>query len=209
MVFDGDECDHLVGRSLHEGLDLAVLIGGTERRERCASNRLAVVAMFAERLCPELHEPGCEIAQRVRVWHEHVDYAAMPHVAYVEQRRDYAGRIIHQIRAGALVEHRAGTDEQVGDADSKQCGGKRADGSEHTVPSANTWRDVQRSDTKLTRERPKRAGFWVCDEHEVIGHLEPGVCHALVRDEKLRHRLGGAAGFGCDDEQRTLERESV
>src|SRR5438093_9555667 len=59
---DGDEADRLVGRTLHEELNLAVLVGGSQRAKgRRADAGIACRAMLAEALRPALHEPVGEI----------------------------------------------------------------------------------------------------------------------------------------------------
>jgi hypothetical protein len=68
---DGDEAHRLIGRTLHEKLDLTMLVGGAECSEgRWSDAAIAGRAMLSQALRPKLNEPIGNVAQLVGVGHQ-------------------------------------------------------------------------------------------------------------------------------------------
>jgi uncharacterized membrane-anchored protein len=57
----------MLARTVHEQLQLAVLIERTE-----TGDRRRALALLAQALRPQLHEPGGKAAETVGIWHHHL-----------------------------------------------------------------------------------------------------------------------------------------
>src|SRR5438270_312812 len=97
LFLDADEAHRLVWRTLHEQLHFAVLVGGPERREGCrAYTRIVCRTMFAETFRPQLNEPVRDVAERIRVRHQHVYMPAQLRIGEELKHREGPSGILRQ-----------------------------------------------------------------------------------------------------------------
>ena len=159
-VVHDDEGDRLVEGTLHEELDLTVLVGRAHRpdRRRSRKHRLAApVHPFPETLGPELPVPLGELPQAIGVRHEHVDPSAQAGIGGPVQPRVERGRILQQVVPRSLVDRDSRPGEKPSDVDPHERGWQQAHRRQHAEAAADGGRDGERRDALAGRELPQRA----------------------------------------------------
>src|SRR5918993_926345 len=131
MVLDLDDLDHLVLGALHVELDLRVLVRGADCAVRCGA-----FAILAQRLRPELHEPGREPLQRVGVGHHDPDVAPPRGVHEIVHRRPDDRRVLRPLLVD-LVHALRSPREQGVDVERGHGSGKQSDRREDREPPAH------------------------------------------------------------------------
>ena len=152
----------------HEQLHFAVLVGRSQRGERCRAG--AVVArlpVLAEALRPELHEPVGDVPQRIGVRHQHVDVPAGRRVGQELERGEETRRVRRQRIAGATRGDVARSGEKLRRVHPRQRRRKNSNRREHAVASADGRRNVERRDPLAVGDLAERAVLWIGHEDEV------------------------------------------
>src|SRR5688572_7564804 len=103
--FHRDESDCLVSGAFHEELYLRMLVRRAKGGKRCRSNRGSVTTLFTKALRPQLHEPRGDIAERIRVRHEHHESLLEPGICQPLKHCVNTGGILYQLRALASFRH--------------------------------------------------------------------------------------------------------
>ncbi len=116
---------------------------------------------------------------------------------------------IHPLAQSAR-QHVGGAVEQRLHVDADERRRKESHRREHRKPPAHIGGNGERDDAILARNAAKRSLLRICDEDEVSLKPRPELAlEAIAHDQVLRHRLGGAAGLGDDDEERAPELEAI
>src|SRR5665213_390543 len=133
----------------------------------------------------------------------------MSDVAHVEKRTNDPGRVVAKLRRVAFVEHLASASEEFANVNAQKSGGQRSDGGQDTVSSTDAWRNFECRNRKFLCERPQRAVLRICYKDEVVRYRESCRGYSIVHDQKLRHRFCRATRLRCDDEQGSVELQTI
>ena len=186
-----------------------MLVGGAQRGQWRRSNGRAVRSFLAKALRPQLNEPVGEIAQWIRVGHEHSDRLSQLGVGDPLELRVHASWVGREISALAAPRHIGRASEKGFHVDAEEGGGKRPDGRKHAEPPADIRRNVQRWHSEALGQRTQRTLFWVGDKDHLLADVQLRRCNAIADDEKLRHRFRRSPRLRRDDEQRALEAKAT
>ena len=170
-VVHRDEGDHLVERSFHEELDLAVLVGGAHGADR-AWARCAPPCPAGPRACPGSRPRAADTTRRTRAAGRCTasargcgrrDRRRRPSGA---RRRAPAG-FARRSSASARSTARRGAGEQRRDVDADQRRGQQPDRREHAEPAADVGRHVERRDAVARGDLAQRAARRIGGEHQM------------------------------------------
>ena len=206
-ALDGPEGEHLVVRPFNVQLHLRMLVGraqGGHRRLPGMHGLALAVLRLAQRFRPQLPEPEGGAPQMIRVRKGHLDglVLARPDQPVIE--RGPQCDILRQVGLPAVGGDARGAAAELRDIDADQRGRHQSHRRQHAEAATHVFGNAENLIALGPRQFVQIALAFGGDSDDASGRGAQRLLEPLAHDQKRRHRLGRAAGFGDDDHQRLL-----